>query len=189
MKRITLFTLCWTLLAAGLAFAVTVMAPQVISSFAPESSSEAFKQFTAAYVGDWKEYGQPFTNGQVDLFHNIYLLIVILVPIAFLLHYLVIGAKEFSHDGPQVFFFGQFCRFIHWVAAVSFTLLVITGLLIIFSKLFGGGQFIRTMRSVHIISAIVSAIVAIPMFLIWVKDMFPAAHDVAWRAQTDSAPP
>ena len=180
MKRISLFTLCLTLLGAGIAFAFTALAPQIISSFAPESSAETFQKFTAAYVGDWKAYGQPFTNVQVDLFHNIYALIVIFVPIAFLLHYLIIGAKHFSHDGPQVYFFGLFCRFIHWVAAISFTLLVITGLMIIFGKFFGGGQIIRTMRSVHIISAIVSAIAAIPMFLIWVKDMFPAAHDVAW---------
>jgi len=180
MKRITLFTLSWVLFASGIAFALTTIAPQVITSFAPESSSEAFRKITAAYVGDWKAYGQPFTNGQVDLFYNIFILVVILVPVAFLLHYLVIGAKQFSHDGPQIYFFGAFCRLIHWIAAVAFTLLVITGLLIVFSKIFGGGQFIRTMRSVHIISAIVSAIAAIPMFLIWFKDMFPAAHDVAW---------
>lgn len=180
MKRITLFTLCFTLICGGIAFAFTALAPQIIHSFAPESSSEAFRKITAAYVGDWKEYGQPFTNWQLAVFHDIYLWVIVLVPVAFLIHYLVIGAKQFSHDGPQVQFFGAFCRFIHWVAAIAFTLLVITGLMIVFSKVFGGGQFIRTMRSVHIISAIVSAVAAIPMFLIWIKDMFPAAHDVAW---------
>lgn len=135
MKRITIFTLCWTLLGAGIAFALTVAAPQIISSFAPDSSSEAFRQFTAAYVGNWKEYGQPFTNWQLSLFHDIYVMVVIFVPIAFLLHYLVIGAKQFSHEGPQVYFFGVFCRIVHWVAAIAFTLLVITGLLIVFSFL------------------------------------------------------
>lgn len=180
MKRITLFTLCLAMLCSGIAFAITALAPQIITSFAPESSSEAFRQITAAYVGDWKEYGQPLTNWQLSLFHDIYLWVIVLVPVAFLLHYLVIGAKQFSHDGPQVYFFGAFCRFVHWVAAIAFTLLVITGLMIVFSKVFGGGQFVRTMRSVHIISAIVSAVAAIPMFLIWIKDMFPAAHDVAW---------
>ena len=61
MKRITLLTLCWTLLAGCIAFAVAAITPQIISNFAPESSSEAYKQFTAAYVagggGDENYFG------------------------------------------------------------------------------------------------------------------------------------
>lgn len=175
------FILCWCFLIGGIAFALTETGgPQIINSYAPESSTEAYKKITAALSGEWQEYGQPFTDWQYNFFHDAYVWIVILIPIVFLLHYLVIGAKQFSHDGPRVYIFNQFCRLIHWIAAVSFTLLVVTGLLIIFSKVFGGGQFIRAARSVHIISAIVSAIAAIPMFLIWVKDMFPASYDISW---------
>lgn len=180
MKRILTFIVCWSLLAGGIAFALSTAGPQIISSFAPESTTQTYKTITAAYSGEWQQYGEVFTKWQTSLFNKIFLLVITIVPVVFLLHFLVIGAKKFDHDGPQVFYFSMFCRFIHWVAAISFTLLVVTGLMIIFGNVLGGGALVRGARSIHIISALVGTIAAIPMFLIWIKDMLPAAHDVAW---------
>lgn len=180
MKNILVIIICSALLAVGIAFAVSPPGDQILSSFGPEPSTVTFQKFTEAYTGDWKQYGQVFTNWQVSLFSRVFLLVITLVPAAFLIHFLVIGAKRFDHEGPQVFYFGVFCRIIHWVAAASFTLLVITGLMIIFGNYLGGGALVRGGRTIHIISALVMAASAIPMFLIWIKDMFPALHDIKW---------
>lgn len=180
MKHILTLFICTGLLAGGLVFAFSPPGDQFITSFGHEPSTVTFQKITEAYTGDWKQYGQVFTNWQVSLFSRVFLLVITLVPAVFLIHFLVIGAKHFDHDGPQVYYFGVFCRVVHWVAAISFTLLVITGLMIIFGKFLGGGALVRGGRTVHIISAIVMAVAAIPMFLIWVKDMFPALHDIKW---------
>ncbi len=180
MKNILTILLCSAFLAGGIAFAFSPGGEQIISSFGPEPSTVTFQKFNEAYTGDWQKYGQGFTNVHVSLFSRIFLLVITIIPIAFLLHFLVIGAKVFSHEGQQILFFNAFCRFIHWIVAISFTLLVITGLMIIFGKIFGGGAFVRGGRTIHIISSLVLAFSAIPMFLIWLKDMFPAPHDINW---------
>ena len=68
----------------------------------------------------------------------------------------------------------------HWLAALAFSLLVITGLLVIFGKFVGGGALVLTGRSVHLVSAAVFAVTAVLMFLIWLKDMLPMPCDIAW---------
>jgi formate dehydrogenase subunit gamma len=52
--------------------------------------------------------------------------------------------------------------------------------LIIFGAIFGGGAPIRLARHIHIINAMVFAVIAVFMFLIWVKDMFPTFYDIKW---------
>ena len=52
--------------------------------------------------------------------------------------------------------------------------------LYIFGKLFGGGAIIMAGRNVHIVSAVVFAVVALCMFLIWLKDMLPMPYDILW---------
>ena len=119
-------------------------------------------------------------NCRVIFFWKVFLGIITIIPTIFLLHFIIIGAKKFSHDGPQILFFNLLARFIHWIGAISFTLLVITGLLIIFGSFFGGGMFIRYARYIHILAAMVFAVDAIFMFLIWAKNMFPAPYDILW---------
>ena len=159
--------------ALALIIGTAIAAPVV---FSPQMYTELYGGIT----GDWQQYGEMFTMLQSQWFWKAFLGVITVVPAIFALHFLVIGAKEFSHDGPGVFIFSVFTRIIHWIAAASFTLLVITGLLIIFGGFLGGGAPIRFARYVHIVCALIFAIAAIPMFLIWVKDMLPAPVDIKW---------
>jgi formate dehydrogenase subunit gamma len=178
MKRLYSFLLpAATVLLAVVAFAG---APQILLSPGPEPSTATFASINKVFTGDWQQYGQLFTTWQGGLFNRIFLLVLTIVPALFLLHFILIGAKTFSHAGTPVLFFGLFTRFIHWLAALSLSLLVITGLMVIFGKLLGGGALIMTGRSVHLVSALVFAVVAVFMFLIWLKDMLPMPHDILW---------
>jgi len=150
------------------------------SGFADRPSTASWHELNALFTGDWQQYGQLFTSLQSDLFNRIFLLILTLIPAVFLLHYIIIGAKHFDHNGPDVFFFSIFTRMVHWLAALSFSLLVITGLLVIFGKFVGGGTLVMTGRSVHLVSAMVFAVTAVLMFVIWLKDMLPMPCDIAW---------
>lgn len=144
------------------------------------SLSVFYNQLMTAIGGNWQEYGQLFTFLQAEWFREVFLVVIVAVPLIFLLHYLIIGAKHFDHDGEQVLFFSGYARIVHLLAAVSFSLLVITGLLIIFGNVFGGGAFIRTARYIHLISAIVFVLPGLLMFLLWFTDMLPQPHDVRW---------
>jgi len=178
MKRLYSFLLAAiAVLIAAIAFAG---APQILLSPGAEPSTATFSAINKVFTGDWQQYGQLFTTWQGGLFSRIFLLVLTIIPAIFLLHFIIIGAKKFSHEGNKVLFFGLFSRFIHWLAALSFSLLVITGLLVIFGKFVGGGSLVMTGRSVHLISALVFAVVAVFMFLIWLKDMLPMPHDILW---------
>ena len=139
-----------------------------------------WQTFNNAFTGEYVQYGQLFTQLQEVLFGRIFLLVMTIIPCVFLLHYMVIGPKRFAHDGPQVFFFGLVSRIVHWIAAASFSFLVLTGLMVIFAKPLGGGALVIGSRLVHIASGIIFTISAIPMFFIWLKDMFPTLYDIKW---------
>ncbi len=153
---------------------------QLLFSPGHESITAAFHQFSTLIVGNWHHYGSLFVKWQPVLFRNIFFWTIVCLPLIFLLHYLAIGPKSFSHEKGEVFYFGVFTRVIHWVAAIFFSLLVLTGLMMVFGELFGGGAFVRFARDVHIVSALIFAIDAPIMFFIWVKDMFPMPYDLKW---------
>ncbi len=154
--------------------------PVILSSFGSGVGTAAYEQFNDAFTGNWKQYSDIFVNWQASLYSRIFLLILTILPALFFLHFLLIGPKKFTHDGPMVSYFGVFTRFIHWLAAASFSLLGITGLMVIFGKYLGGGSLVMTGRSLHIIFALVFTLSVIPMFLIWLKDMLPALYDLKW---------
>lgn len=179
MKRILIpATIAVTGMLAAVVYAGTD--PALVTSIDAGPSTAAYLQFNEIFTGDWQQYGKLFTSLQANLFSRIFLLVVTLVPVIFFFHYLAIGPKKFNHSGPQIYYFNLFARIIHWLAAISFSLLVITGLLVILGKMLGGGAVIRNGRSVHILSAIIFTISAIPMFLMWLKDMLPALCDIKW---------
>ena len=172
------FPLVGTLLFAGAVLAADNVS--VLSGFASGSSTASWHEINKIFSGNWQQYGQLFTSFQSGLFNRMFLIILTLVPAVFLLHYIIIGPKHFDHNGPDVFFFPVFTRLVHWLAALSFSLLVITGLLVIFGKFTGGGALVMTGRSVHLVSSMVFAVTAVLMFLIWLKDMLPMPCDIAW---------
>lgn len=139
-----------------------------------------WQTFNNTFTGEYTKYGQLFTQLQEVLFGRMFLLVITVIPCVFLLHYMIIGPKRFAHDGPQIFFFGLFSRIVHWIAAASFSFLVLTGLMVVFSKLLGGGTLVIGARVVHIASGIVFTISAIPMFIMWFKDMLPTFYDIKW---------
>ena len=166
--------------AATLIIGTAVAAPNSFTGLNQYLSSEFYSELYGGITGNWQQYGQLFTQLQGDIFWKIFLGVITIIPTIFFLHFIIIGAKKFSHEGPEILFFSWFARLIHWIGALSFTLLVVTGLLIIFGSFFGGGTFIRSARHIHILSAIVFSGDAIFMFLIWVKNMFPAPYDILW---------
>ena len=166
--------------AAAMIFGTAVAAPNSFTGLAEYFSPQHYGELYGSITGNWKDSGQLFTDLQADVYWKVFLGIITIVPTVFLLHFLIVGAKKFSHDGPQILFFNLFTRIVHWIGAAAFILLVITGLLIIFGGFLGGGAPIMLARHIHIISAMVFAVGAVLMFLIWVKDMFPALHDIKW---------
>ncbi len=166
-----------TTLLATLALAAD---PLQLTSFGAGPSSAAFRDFAAITTGDWQRYGQLFTGWQASLFPRLFLLVLVVPPALFLLHFLVIGAKEFDHASGRVLFFGLLVRIIHWLAAASFTVLAATGLMIIFGRHLGGGSLVMGARSVHLVAALVFTVTVIPMFLAWLRDMLPMPWDLAW---------
>jgi formate dehydrogenase subunit gamma len=166
--------------AIALIIGTAIAAPTSLAGFTQVFFPQQYSELYGGITGDWQQFGQLFTQLQGDLFWKIFLGVITVVPALFLLHFMIVGAKSFSHDGAQILFFNAFTRLIHWIGAIAFSLLVITGLLIIFGGIIGGGAPIRFARTVHIVAAIVFAFDAVLMFLIWVKDMFPALCDIHW---------
>ena len=155
-------------------------AAQIIVNYAPDSLTRAFGMFSHQWVGDWQGLGQEFVHLQSGLFMQIFLVILAGIPAVFLLHYIVWGAKKFSHAGEKIKFYGLFVRIIHWLAALFMTLLAVTGPMIIFGRYLGGGGPILAARYVHAASAAGFAITALFLFLAWIKDMLPALCDIKW---------
>jgi len=168
------------ILVSGLGAGVFVWEGGASVGLPAGSSADYYQMMIDLVSGHWQKYGQLFTALQGQWFGKVFLTVITVIPAIFLLHYLIIGAKHFSHDGEQIYFFNLFNRIVHFIAAVSFSLLVITGLLTIFGSFFGGGTFIRTARTVHLLSAIVFVIPCLLMFIMWVRDMLPKSYDLVW---------
>lgn len=153
---------------------------QTMAGLAAGSSADYYQALIGVIAGNWQQVGALFTELQSQWFWKVFLAIVVVVPTIFLLHYLVIGAKHFNHDGEQILFFPLLVRIVHWIAALSFSLLVVTGLMIIFGAWFGGGAPVRAARSVHLLSAMVFVVPGLLMLVFWFRDMLPARHDISW---------
>lgn len=167
-------------LVAGLATFIFAQEGQLLSNLPEGSSSDYYHTLIGTITGDWQGYGQLFTTLQGQWFWKAFLIIITLVPGVFLLHYLIIGAKHFDHDGEQIFFFPRYTRVVHLFAAVSFSLLALTGLMMVLGVYLGGGTLIRIARYVHIGAAIVFVLPAVLMLIMWFKDMLPQLHDISW---------
>ncbi len=176
------FAVCALLLTLSMAATAGAVLFQNQLLFSPghESVTTAWIRFNDLISGDWRHYGQMFTKWQSGLFREIFFWTVVCLPVIFFLHYMAIGPKSFSHEKGEVFYFAVFVRLVHWIAAIFFTLLVLTGLTMVFGKLFGGGALVRSARYIHIVSALIFVLDAPVMFLMWAKDMFPAAYDIKW---------
>jgi formate dehydrogenase subunit gamma len=133
-----------------------------------------------------------------DYFHQVTLhwigAIVILGTIAMLaLAYLVLGRVRIAHgrSGRKLERFNAFERFAHWLTAVSFIVLGITGLNVTFGKLLllpliGSDSFSAFSQAAKYAHNFVSfpfvlGIVLIAVF--WIRDNIPDKLDIAWLKQ------
>lgn len=123
--------------------------------------------------------GELFTLLQNKVFAPIFLAIIILVPLAFLTHLMIFKSKRFSH-GISYKVFSTYNITIHWLSAVPFVVICITGLIMVFGDKLGGGTFVRLARDLHGISTIAFAIFGPLMFLMWVKASLPKIYDLKW---------
>lgn len=181
MQRVLVSVFLLTVfLVAGFAAHVSAQEGQALAGLSAGSSADYYDTLIGTVSGNWQEYGQLFTTLQGQWFWKVFLAIITVVPLVFFLHYVIVGAKHFDHDSDKILFFPLLARVVHFVAAVSFSLLVLTGLLIVFGSYLGGGAPIRFARTVHLLSAIVFVLPGIIMFVMWLKDMLPQLHDLAW---------
>lgn len=181
MKKIFISLLIVMIFAVGaFVIAAEVQQPTITRSYGAVSSTASFKEINKVFTGDWQKYGQTFTVLQNKYFNNIYTVIIIVIPLIFLLHYLIIGAFKFSGTGEEIPWYSIFGRVIHWIAAVTFVIMLLSGLAMIFGALFGGGSFIRFLRYTHGIVAAVFVVDAVILFVLWVKDAIPKLYDIKW---------
>jgi len=125
--------------------------------------------------------GHYFTLIQSTYVKPLLLFVLIAIPLAFLTHYVLVGPKRFDHSGKSIMMFPLFKRINHGVAAISFMVIVPTGIIMIFGSTFGGGSFVRFCKEAHAITAPFFMIAVIPMFLTWFKSMlFDLKDDVRW---------
>ena len=127
------------------------------------------------HMGHW------FTLIQSTYVKPLLLFVLIIIPLAFLAHYLIVGPKRFSHSGKSIKMFSLFKRINHGIAAISFIIIVPTGIIMIFGSTFGGGAFVRFCKEAHAISAPLFFLSVIPMLLTWAKRMiFSPKDDIRW---------
>lgn len=179
IKKVSFLLIIWIFIIAANNISAET-SPQSIFSSSTVNQVQIYKDISAVYVGEWTKYGETFTLLQKNYFKTIYLIILIAIPVAFLLHYIVVGPKEFSHSGENIHFFTTLNRVVHWIAAISFLLLTITGIVVIFGKIFGGGGFVRNLRYLHFISAAIFTPFGLIMFFMWLKNMLPSSGDITW---------
>jgi formate dehydrogenase subunit gamma len=129
---------------------------------------------------DYQEWGGYFVFLQTHWFKLLFGYVTLGILIVFLLHYLIIGPKRFSHKGERFYVFSLFMRVIHWMAAISFILIIPTGFMMVFGKYFGGGNLVLFARYLHDIGTVLFTITVIPMFLVWLVPMLPTVDDIKW---------
>jgi formate dehydrogenase subunit gamma len=135
---------------------------------------------------------------QWDYFHEVLLhwlgAIVILGMIVLLaLAYLIIGRIRISsgRSGRKVRRFTGFERFSHWLTAVSFVLLGLTGLNITFGKVVllpvigpeAFSAFAQTAKYVHNFVSFSFVVGLVLIVALWIKDNIPGRVDIDWVKQ------
>lgn len=123
--------------------------------------------------------GELFTILQNRYFKTIFLLIVVLVPLAFFGHFIIVGQRKFNHQ-KKLKVFSKFNIIVHWGAAIPFVLICLTGLIMVFGANLGGGTFVRISRDIHGFSTIVFVIFGVLMFCMWFKESLFKKYDIDW---------
>ena len=99
---------------------------------------------------------------------------------AFILHFLIIGPKHFSHDGKKVYAFNMIERVSHGAAAIAWMILIPTGVIMMWGAELGGGAFVRFCKDIHGLATILFAVSVPPMLIAWTVRMLPVVYDIRW---------
>jgi formate dehydrogenase subunit gamma len=132
-----------------------------------------------------------------DYFHEVLLhwggaIVLVGTLFVLVLGYLVLGRLRFSgRSGQKIVRFTPFERFAHWLTAVSFVLLGLTGLNITFGKLVllpvvtpeWFSAFAQIAKYVHNFVSFAFVIGLATIVTLWFKDNIPNKVDVEWLKQ------
>ena len=151
----------------------------------PSTNQYQSNVWAAGRIENIKPYedglGPIFTFIQGNDYFAIAVLSLILAVIgAFALHFLIIGPKHFSHDGNKVYAFSVIERVAHGLAAISWIVLVPTGIIMMWGAELGGGAFVRFCKNIHGLATIIFAVSVLPMLIAWTKRMLPTIYDIRW---------
>ncbi len=172
MRRGVLFLVClfWPNWALG---------EEILRGYAPFSWVELFKRFNPLILDHWEKEVFQFISS-LGVLKGYYAWLSLGLLGLLLVHYFLFGPRRFSSRGRKIHYYSALTRFIHWGAAIFMSLLVFTGLGLIFAKELGGGYLVTNLRVFHLGSAFVFLGFGVLLFLIMVKDMFPAPYDLKW---------
>lgn len=159
-----------------LAFSSVLFAYSTVS----EANQEIINNMLSYQKDGNTQLGDLFVYLQTKLFENAYLFVIVLVPLVFFVHYMIIGPKKFKHDGKKYYVFTLFNRIIHGIAAISFIIIIPTGLIMMFGSTFGGGEFVKACKELHAVATVLFMVSVIPMFLMWLRSMLFTSEDVKW---------
>lgn len=125
--------------------------------------------------------GELFTKLQGShVFSYAVISLAVLVVGVFVLHYIIVGPKHFSHDGKKILAFSLIERVAHFLAAISWVVLIPTGIMMMWGAFLGGGVPIRMAKNAHGIATIIFAISVLPLLFAWFYRMLPRLYDIKW---------
>lgn len=113
-------------------------------------------------------------------FSYIALISIVFVLACFLIHYMVVGAKKFKHNENKIYAFNTFERTFHFLAALSWIILLPTGLIMIFGNDINNGFILRSAKNLHLFGTCIFAISILPLLFFWSRRMLPALYDIKW---------
>ena len=97
-------------------------------------------------------------------------------------HYFIYGPKDHRITNPEntVMWWSLFERVMHAIVAISFTILLLSGLMITFGQTLSTAKYGVYMRQAHELSGYVFAPFFIIMALKWIGEAIPKAYDMEW---------
>lgn len=145
---------------------------------------------SAVLVQPAGETWRQLRNGPITVYGG-WLIVAMMIIIG--VFYSIKGAIKLHGQptGRKLLRFGPWDRMVHWGAAISFVLLAVTGIVILFGKhillpIIGYTLFAWlaiAAKNIHNFVGPVFAFCTILMFVTFVKDNLPKAHDFQWFAK------
>ena len=97
-------------------------------------------------------------------------------------HFFTFGPKDMSITEQDVGipWWNMFERVIHWIIAVVFMILLISGLLITFGRFVGGGGASLFLRQIHDYAGFLFIPALVITIVMWLKEAIPRMYDWKW---------